>query len=43
MNAKVSNSAEATQDWIFSWICLVNENSAVTDKQLPMPVKVSKL
>ena len=43
MNARVSNSAEAIQDWIFSWICLVNENSAVTDKQLFMPEKVRKL
>ena len=43
MNARVSNSAEAIQDWIFSWICLVNENSAGTDKQLFMPEKVSIL
>lgn len=41
MNARVSNSAESIQDWIFSWICLVNENTAASDRQLFMPEKVS--
>ena len=41
MNSRVSNSAEAIQDWIFNWICLVNENTAGVDKQLFMPEKVS--
>ena len=42
MNSRVSNSAEAIQDWIFSWICVVNENTAGVDKQLFMPEKVSR-
>jgi hypothetical protein len=42
MNARVSNSSEAVQDWIFQWICLVNENAgASTDRQLFVPEKVS--
>lgn len=42
LNARVSNSSEAVQDWIFQWICLVNENAgASTDRQLFVPEKVS--
>lgn len=26
MNARVANSAEAIEDWIFHWICLVHNN-----------------
>lgn len=42
-NARVSDSAESIQDWIFSWICLVNENSAGADRQMFMPEKVRLL
>ena len=44
MNARVANSAAAIEDWIFHWICLVNNNgSDVGDhyRQLVAPRKVS--
>lgn len=31
INARVSNSAEAVEDWIFHWICLVNNKNDPSD------------
>jgi acetyl esterase/lipase len=31
MNARVANSAEALEDWIFHWICLVNNKKGPAD------------
>lgn len=31
MNARVTNSAEALEDWIFNWICLVNNKKGPAD------------
>ena len=31
MNARVTDSAEALEDWIFNWICLVNNNKSPAD------------
>ncbi len=43
MNARVANSAAATEDWILQWICLVNNNGSEMDagyKQFISPRKV---
>lgn len=44
MNARIANSAAATEDWILQWICLVNNNGSEMDagyKQFISPRKVS--
>lgn len=40
MNARVANSADAIEEWIFGWICLGNSDSGY--KQLLAPRKVSE-
>ena len=46
IDARVADSAAATEDWIFDWLCLVNNNVSELDaryashKQLLSPRKV---
>jgi hypothetical protein len=47
IDARVADSAAVMEDWIFDWICLVNNNGSELDaryagyKQLMSPRKVS--
>ena len=41
MNARVANTADAIEDWIFHWICLVNDSGSDTGLLAPRKVSFS--